>query len=76
MHSYSNLASAVRKHSAAPAIDVAALFRHVVFNAAIGNVDDHLKTGYSVSCRLHRSAHGAPANILRGFWRCRVLMTH
>ncbi len=43
VHSYSNLASAVRKHSASPAADVAALFRHMVFNAAIGNVDDHLK---------------------------------
>ncbi len=43
IHSYSNLAGAVRKHSASPAADVAALFRHMVFNAAIGNVDDHLK---------------------------------
>jgi serine/threonine-protein kinase HipA len=43
VHSYSSIASAVRKHSAAPAADLAALFRHMVFNAAIGNVDDHLK---------------------------------
>lgn len=28
---------------AAPADDVATLFRHMVFNAAVGNVDDHLK---------------------------------
>jgi serine/threonine-protein kinase HipA len=40
---YSDLASAIRKHSASPAADVATLFRHMVFNAAIGNVDDHLK---------------------------------
>lgn len=43
VHSYSDLAAAVRKHSASPTADVAALFRHMVFNAAIGNVDDHLK---------------------------------
>jgi len=43
VHSYSDLAQVVRKHSAAPAEDLAALYRHMVFNAAIGNVDDHLK---------------------------------
>jgi serine/threonine-protein kinase HipA len=41
--SYSDLALVLRKHSAAPAEDIAALFRHMAFNAAIGNVDDHLK---------------------------------
>lgn len=40
---YSDLAQAVRKHSAAPKMDLATLFRQMVFNAAIGNVDDHLK---------------------------------
>lgn len=40
---YADLALVVSKHSASPAEDVAALFRHMVFNAAIGNVDDHLK---------------------------------
>jgi serine/threonine-protein kinase HipA len=40
---YSALARALERYSAAPAADVAALFRHMVFNAAIGNVDDHLK---------------------------------
>jgi serine/threonine-protein kinase HipA len=40
---YSDVAQAVRKHSAEPKTDVAALFRHMVFNAAVGNVDDHLK---------------------------------
>jgi serine/threonine-protein kinase HipA len=43
VQAYSDLARAVRKHSAAPQVDVAALFRQMVFNAAIGNVDDHLK---------------------------------
>jgi serine/threonine-protein kinase HipA len=43
VHSYSDLAQSIRKHSAAPKLDVAMLFRHMVFNAAVGNVDDHLK---------------------------------
>jgi len=43
VQAYSDLAQAVRKHSAAPKSDVAILFRHMVFNAAVGNVDDHLK---------------------------------
>jgi serine/threonine-protein kinase HipA len=42
--SYSDLAKVLDKHSASPAADVAMLFRHMVFNAAIGNVDDHLKS--------------------------------
>lgn len=41
--SYTDLALVLRKCSAAPAQDVAALFRHMTFNAAVGNVDDHLK---------------------------------
>jgi serine/threonine-protein kinase HipA len=43
VHSYSDLAQVLRKYSASPADDLAALYRHMVFNAAIGNVDDHLK---------------------------------
>jgi serine/threonine-protein kinase HipA len=42
-HGYSELAQVLRKYSSAPAEDLAALFRYMVFNAAIGNVDDHLK---------------------------------
>jgi serine/threonine-protein kinase HipA len=42
-HDYSTLARALEKYSASPAADVATLFKHMVFNAAIGNVDDHLK---------------------------------
>lgn len=41
--SYTDLALALRKYSASPAEDVAVLFRHMTFNAAFGNVDDHLK---------------------------------
>jgi serine/threonine-protein kinase HipA len=43
VYSYSHLAQVLRKHSASPADDLAALYRQMVFNAAIGNVDDHLK---------------------------------
>ncbi|HEY1900578.1 MAG TPA: type II toxin-antitoxin system HipA family toxin [Steroidobacteraceae bacterium] len=49
VHSYSNLAQVLRKHSASPADDLAALYRHMVFNAAIGNVDDHLKNFWMVA---------------------------
>ncbi len=41
--SYTDLARILKKYSASPAEDVAALFRHMAFNAATGNVDDHLK---------------------------------
>ncbi|HEX8757054.1 MAG TPA: HipA domain-containing protein [Steroidobacteraceae bacterium] len=41
--SYTDLALVLTKHSALPAEDLAALYRHMSFNAAIGNVDDHLK---------------------------------
>jgi serine/threonine-protein kinase HipA len=40
---YDDLADAVRKHSAAPSDDLAALFRHALFNGLVGNTDDHLK---------------------------------
>jgi len=43
VHAYSELAQVLRKHSASPADDLAALYRQMVFNAAIGNADDHLK---------------------------------
>lgn len=41
--SYGEAAAAIRKHSAAPQVDVDAFYRHMVFNAVIGNTDDHLK---------------------------------
>lgn len=40
---YSEVATAIRKHSAAPQEDVNAFFRHMAFNALVGNTDDHLK---------------------------------
>jgi serine/threonine-protein kinase HipA len=43
VQAYADLAQVLRKHSASPAADIAALYRHMVLNAAIGNVDDHLK---------------------------------
>ena len=43
VHGYSEIAQVLRRHSASPAGDLAALYRHMVFNVAIGNVDDHLK---------------------------------
>jgi serine/threonine-protein kinase HipA len=41
--SYGEMALVLGKCSGSPAADVASLFRHMAFNAAIGNVDDHLK---------------------------------
>jgi serine/threonine-protein kinase HipA len=40
---YDDLADAVRKHSLDPIADLAALFKHAVFNGLLGNTDDHLK---------------------------------
>jgi serine/threonine-protein kinase HipA len=51
VQAYSDLAIAIRKHSAAPKADVAMLFRHMVFNAAVGNVDDHLKNFWMLAGR-------------------------
>jgi serine/threonine-protein kinase HipA len=41
--SYGELFKAVLRHSSRPREDVALLFRHMVFNAVLGNTDDHLK---------------------------------
>lgn len=41
--SYSELAEVVRQVSAAPQEDVDRLYRQMLFNAAFGNTDDHLK---------------------------------
>lgn len=54
---YPDLFEALKKYSSQPEIDVRALYRQMVFNAAIGNTDDHLKnftllhgdTGYCLS---------------------------
>jgi serine/threonine-protein kinase HipA len=41
--SYTDLFEAVRKYSYRPSLDIPALFRQMVFNAVVGNTDDHLK---------------------------------
>ncbi len=40
---YADLIAALRAHASRPEVDVPALFRQMVFNALIGNTDDHLK---------------------------------
>ncbi len=40
---YGDLADCVRRVSARPEMDIPALFRQMVFNAVLGNTDDHLK---------------------------------
>lgn len=40
---YADLIAALRRHSAQPEIDVPRLYRLMVFNALLGNTDDHLK---------------------------------
>ncbi|MBI5591257.1 MAG: type II toxin-antitoxin system HipA family toxin [Deltaproteobacteria bacterium] len=40
---YTDLFSLMRKHSSRPEVDIPMLFRQMVFNALIGNTDDHLK---------------------------------
>lgn len=43
VHSYLEIADAIRKMSAEPAEDLEALWRRIVFNVLISNVDDHLR---------------------------------
>jgi serine/threonine-protein kinase HipA len=43
MHSYLEIADAIRQMSAFPAEDLEALWRCIVFNVLISNVDDHLR---------------------------------
>jgi serine/threonine-protein kinase HipA len=40
---YGTACEAVRKYTSDPAADVPSFYRHVVFNAVLGNTDDHLK---------------------------------
>ncbi|OQY08331.1 MAG: phosphatidylinositol kinase [Desulfobacteraceae bacterium 4572_123] len=47
---YNDLFNIVRSHSFQPSTDIPALFRQMVFNAAIGNTDDHLQN----FCMLHK----------------------
>lgn len=43
MHSYLEIADAIRQISANPREDLAALWQRIVFNVLISNVDDHLR---------------------------------
>ncbi len=43
MHSYLEIADAIRQMSASPKEDLKALWRRMVFNILISNVDDHLR---------------------------------
>lgn len=43
MHSYLEIADAIRQMSASPKNDLEALWRRIVFNVLISNVDDHLR---------------------------------
>jgi serine/threonine-protein kinase HipA len=56
---YDDLAQALRKYSADPVAGLRALFRQTAFNAAIGNVDDHLKNFWMV--HGHEGWHLSPA---------------
>ncbi len=47
---YMHLFDVVKSFSARPSMDIPFLFRQMVFNAAIGNTDDHLKN----FCMLHK----------------------
>lgn len=49
---YDDIFNAVQKYSVRPSEDVPAFFRQMVFNAATGNTDDHLKN----FCMLHKEA--------------------
>lgn len=40
---YADLVAVLRRHGAAPEADVPRLYRQMVFNALLGNTDDHLK---------------------------------
>jgi serine/threonine-protein kinase HipA len=40
---YTDIAEAIRKHSAAPTEDLHELFRRIVFNVLVSNLDDHLR---------------------------------
>lgn len=42
-HSYLEIADAIRQMSASPKEDLASLWRRIVFNVLISNVDDHLR---------------------------------
>ena len=43
LHSYQEIADALRRHGASPRQDLAQLWRRAVFNVLISNTDDHLR---------------------------------
>lgn len=45
---YLDILNVIRKYSAAPLVDSERLFRQMVYNAVIGNTDDHLKNFWMV----------------------------
>ncbi len=47
--SYREVADMLRKHSADPANDVTRFYRQTVFNAMLGNTDDHLKNFWMIN---------------------------
>lgn len=47
-HRYQDLLGIVRKYSADPLADAERLYRQMVFNAVVGNTDDHLKNFWMV----------------------------
>lgn len=47
--SYREAADMIRKHSADPTEDAARFYRQAVFNAMIGNTDDHLKNFWMIN---------------------------
>ncbi len=49
---YHNMFDALKAHSYQPSLDIPLLFRQMVFNAAMGNTDDHLKN----FCMLHKES--------------------
>ena len=52
MHSYLEIADAIRQMSASPKEDLEALWRRIVFNVLISNVDDHLRNHAFLYCGL------------------------
>jgi serine/threonine-protein kinase HipA len=48
---YQELLAIVRKYSADPLVDAERLYRQMVFNAVIGNTDDHLKNFWMIHDR-------------------------
>ncbi len=52
MHSYLEIADTIRQMSASPKEDLEALWRRIVFNVLISNVDDHLRNHAFLYCGL------------------------